>query len=111
MVGLRGVVAHGDGLVIVRVEWLSEALFGFDTVATQKLGELLEGHLHTLLELFRRGRDVAAEGAFKVVNDRQQFADESFLLRSRAALGFLSGSLPEVVEVGGQAQVAAFLGG
>jgi hypothetical protein len=110
MIGLRGVVAHGDGLVIMRVEWLSEALFGFDTVATQELGELLEGHFHALSKLFRRGRDVATERAFKVVNDRQQFADESFLLCHRTSLCLPRGSLAEIVEVGGQAQVAVLLG-
>src|ERR1700722_894769 len=44
MVGLRGVVAHADGFVIQRVERLTDALFGFDAMATQQLGELLKGH-------------------------------------------------------------------
>jgi hypothetical protein len=51
MVRLRGVMARADGFVIERVEWAAEALFGFDAVTPEQLGELLEGHLDALPEL------------------------------------------------------------
>jgi hypothetical protein len=52
MVRLRGVIARADGFVIERVERAAEALFGFDAVTPEQLGELLEGHLDALPELF-----------------------------------------------------------
>jgi hypothetical protein len=110
MVGFRRVGTHGDSLVVMGVKWPPEALLGFDAMATKELVELLQGHLHALAELFGRGRHIAAERAFEVVDDWQQFADKGFLLGGRAALDFLGGSPAEVVEVGGQAQVAVLLG-
>ena len=53
VVGLRWVVADADGFVIVRIEWPAKALVSFDAVVTQRLGELLEGHLDALPELLR----------------------------------------------------------
>ena len=41
-------MARADGFVIERVEWAAEALFGFDAVTPEQLGELLEGHLDAL---------------------------------------------------------------
>jgi hypothetical protein len=72
MVGLIGIVAHADRFVIQRVEWPSEALFRFDAMETQELGELLEGHLDALPELLGGCRGVAAKRALEIVNDRQQ---------------------------------------
>ena len=45
-------MVHADGFVIQRVERLTDALFGFDAMATQQLGELLKGHPDALPELF-----------------------------------------------------------
>ncbi len=94
----------------VRVEWSAQALFRFDRVATQQLVKLLERNLNALAELLSGARSLSAESPFEIVDYRQQFADKSFLLRRRAALGFLCGSLAEVIEVRGKAQISIFLG-
>ena len=49
---LRGVVAYADRFVVQRVERPADRLFGFDTVKTQQLGELPQGQLDALPELF-----------------------------------------------------------
>ena len=46
VVWLGCVVAHAEGFVAMGVEGLAEAVFGLDTVVTQKLVQLLEGYLH-----------------------------------------------------------------
>jgi hypothetical protein len=55
MVGLRRIVARGHRLLAIRVERLAEALLWFDPMAPEKLPELIEGHLHAVAKLFRRG--------------------------------------------------------
>jgi hypothetical protein len=111
VVGLGGIPGLGKGLMAVRVKGLPDQRLAFHPVLTEQLLQLGQRHLDALME--RRGiaRRAGSQGAFEVVNDRQQFNDERFLLRGRPGLAFLPAAPLEIFKVGEQAQMEIFLFG
>jgi hypothetical protein len=102
-------VLDNDSLVPVRIEYSVETLFRFDVVPTEQLVKLLERNLNALAKLFGRSGSPSAKSPFQIVDYRQQFMYKGFLLRRRATLGFLRGSLPETIKVRGESQISVFL--
>ena len=102
MVWLRWIVARADGIVAMRIEWLSHAVLRFDAVMLKNLMQLLQRHLHALAKLLARGHMIG-DRTFKIVDHRQQLANESFLLRRGTAVGFLRSAFSEIIEIRSEA--------
>ena len=51
LIGLSGIVAHGNCLVPVRIERATHGRHGFDAVLVEQLAELLQRERHPLLQL------------------------------------------------------------
>src|ERR1700737_2691436 len=69
MVRSRWIGARHNGIVIMRIKRLADALFRFNPVLVQETVKLLEGHLHALKKLIKRCGRLAAHGALEVVDD------------------------------------------
>jgi len=104
MVGMGRIVTLRNRIVQVRVKPLADACLRLDAVPTEQLTKLVQSHFHTLTEFLEAGRPVRGQGAFEIVNHRQQFLDKRFLLRGCAGLGFLTAASFEILKVGGQVQ-------
>ena len=102
---------HRDRLVSVRVERLAQCLDGFDAVALKQPAQLLQRHLHALMQLRRRSSTLTSHGAFEDVENGQQILDEGFLFRRRLLLRIAPGALAEIIEVRGQTQIVILLRG
>ena len=81
---MDGIMPLRDRFMLARIELLANALLGLDAVLADQLPQLLQRHLHPLMKLWRIGRGAGGKGAFQVVDDGQQFADERFLFGARA---------------------------
>jgi hypothetical protein len=104
-------VALGNRFMPVRVEWSANALLGLDTMLLEQKAQLPKRHFHTLMELRGAWGYTGGQSAFEVVDCRQQFMDERFLLRGRTGVAFLAAAPLEILEIGGQAQVHILLFG
>ena len=111
MIGLPRVVPHRKGLVPVGIESHSNVRSGFYAVLIEQSAQLLKRHLDTLMQLRGRSGLLAGKGAFEVVENGQEFADEGFLFRRSLLLGIAPGALSEIIEVGGKTQVIVLLRG
>ena len=111
LIRLATIVPQRNRLMPVRIEGPPNVLDGFDAVALEQLAHLLQRHRHPLMQLRGGGGWLGSQGAFEIVENRQQVADEGFFLRGGLLLGIAPGALLEVVEVGSEAQVIVLLGG
>jgi len=111
MIGLAGVVPHKDGIVPVGIERPPHVFDGLDAVAVEQLAHLLQRHPHTLMQWFGGNRLLGSQGAFQIVENGQQVADECVLFRRGLLVGISPGALLEIVKVGGEAQVSVLLCG
>jgi hypothetical protein len=111
VVGLGRIMALRKRFMPVRVERLADDLLTLDAVLAEQLLQLFQRHLHPLMKLRGVPRCAGGQSPFEIVNDRQQFNDERFLLRHRAGLAFLPAAPLEILKVGGQAQMQIFLFG
>jgi len=59
-----------------RVEDLADALFGLDAMLGEQVEQLSQGHRDALTELRGTAGGVRRQGAFEVVEGRQQLDDE-----------------------------------
>ena len=111
LIGLAWVVPHGNSLVPVGIEGPTHVLDGLDAVAVEQLAHLLQRHRHTLMQWLGGNGLLGSQGAFEIVENGQQVADECFLFRRGLLLGISPGALLEIVKVGGEAQVIVLLCG
>jgi len=111
MVGLGRIMALRKRFLPMRVERFADDRLAFHAMLVEQLLQLLERHLHSLTELGRILRGAGGQGAFKVINDRQEIHDERFLLRDGPNLGFLAAAPLEILEVGAEAQMQVLLFG
>ena len=111
LIGLAWVVPHGNGLVPVRIEGPTHVLDGLDAVAVEQLAHLLQRHRHTLMRWLGGNRLLGSQGAFEIVENKQQVADECFLFRCGLLAGIAPAPLLEILKVGGETQVIVLLRG
>jgi len=111
MIGLAWVMPHGNSLVPVGIEGPPNVLDGLDTVTLEQQAQLLQRHFHTLMQWLGGNGLLGSQGAFEIVENGQQVADEGFFFSRGLSLGISPGALFEVVEVRGEAQVIVLLCG
>ena len=110
-IGPAWVVPHGNSLVPVGIEGPPQVLDGLDAVAVEQLAHLLQRHRHTLMQWLGGNGLLGSQGAFEIVENGQQVADECFLFHRGLLGGISPGPLLEIVKVGGEAQVSVLLCG
>jgi hypothetical protein len=111
LIGLAWVIPHGNSLVPVGIEGPPHVFDGLDAVTVEQLDHLLQRHRHTLMQWLGGDGLLGSQGAFEIVENGQQVADECFLFRRGLLVGISLGALLEIVKVGGEAQVIVLLCG
>ncbi len=111
LIGLAWVTPHENSLVPAGIEGPTHVLDGLDTVAVEQLAHLLQRHRRTLMRWLGGNGLLGSQGAFEIVENRQQVADECFLFRCGLLAGIAPGPLLEIVKVGGETQVIVLLRG
>jgi hypothetical protein len=111
LIWLERIMPHGNGFVPVRIEGQSSGFDGLDAVTAEQSAQLLQRNRHPLTQWIRVSGMLGSQGAFEIVESRQQVSNKRFFLRRGLPLGVSLGALFKVSEVSGEAQVIIFLRG